>query len=155
MGSAQGLFGRSSYYRASDFEPIRRVGSGRRKGRCVEPTAGAYSAGPARIGGPISSEAQVQPDNPAGEVAEIADAIVSDKELPADRDNVQADELLLAATSMGGARPKAVVEDTDGLWVAKSNRPDDKWNVARIEHAMLVLAPRADLPRLRASLSSL
>ena len=41
---------------------------------------------------------------------------------------------------MGGARPKAVVEDSDGLWVAKFNTPHDRWNVARVEHAMLVLA---------------
>jgi serine/threonine-protein kinase HipA len=70
----------------------------------------------------------------------IADAIVNDEELPAGTENEQAEDLLLAGTSMGGARPKAVVEDGDGLWVAKFNRRDDKWNYARIEHAMLVLA---------------
>jgi len=43
-------------------------------------------------------------------------------------------------TSMGGARPKAVVEDEHGLWIAKFNRPDDAWNSARVEHAMLILA---------------
>lgn len=47
---------------------------------------------------------------------------------------------MLIGTSMGGARPKAVVEDNDGLWIAKFNRPDDRWNNARVEHAMLVLA---------------
>ena len=41
---------------------------------------------------------------------------------------------------MGGARPKTVVEDEQGLWLAKFNRPDDRWNSARVEHAMLVLA---------------
>ena len=46
---------------------------------------------------------------------------------------------------MGGARPKAVVEDDEGLWLAKFNRPDDKWNNARVEHAMLVLARFCDL----------
>ena len=35
---------------------------------------------------------------------------------------------------------KAVVEDDDGLWVAKFNRPDDRWNNTRVEHAMLELA---------------
>jgi serine/threonine-protein kinase HipA len=70
----------------------------------------------------------------------IADAIVNDKELPAEADVAQAEELLLAGSSMGGARPKAVVEDDDGLWIAKFNRPDDKWNNALIEHAMLKLA---------------
>jgi len=52
----------------------------------------------------------------------------------------QVRRLLLRGTSMGGARPKAVVEDEDGLWLAKFNRPDDDWNVARVEHAMLSLA---------------
>jgi serine/threonine-protein kinase HipA len=70
----------------------------------------------------------------------IADAIISDKELPVDPDITQAEELLLAGTSMGGARPKAVVEDDDALWIAKFNRPDDRWNHARAEHAMLTLA---------------
>ena len=41
---------------------------------------------------------------------------------------------------MGGARPKAVVEDKDGLWVAKFGRNDDRWNHARVEHGMLNLA---------------
>jgi serine/threonine-protein kinase HipA len=70
----------------------------------------------------------------------IADAIVNDEELPTDPEITQAEELLLAGTSMGGARPKAVVEETDELWIAKFNRPDDKWNNARAEHAMLTLA---------------
>jgi serine/threonine-protein kinase HipA len=70
----------------------------------------------------------------------IADAIVNDEELPAGTEMAQAEELLLVGTSMGGARPKATVEDGDGLWIAKLNRPDDKWNNARIEHAMLTLA---------------
>lgn len=70
----------------------------------------------------------------------IADAVIKDEELPADPETTQAGELLLEGTSMGGARPKAVVEDDEGLWIAKFNRSDDKWNYARIEHAMLVLA---------------
>ena len=41
---------------------------------------------------------------------------------------------------MGGARPKAVVDDDGALWIAKFNRKDDKWNSARVEHAMLKLA---------------
>jgi serine/threonine-protein kinase HipA len=53
---------------------------------------------------------------------------------------VQTQELLLLGTSMGGARPKVVVEDGKGLWVAKFGRPDDRWNHPRVEHAMLELA---------------
>ena len=52
----------------------------------------------------------------------------------------QIENLMMIATSMGGARAKAVVEDEAGLWIAKFNRPDDTWNSARVEHAMLVLA---------------
>lgn len=70
----------------------------------------------------------------------FADAIVADEELPQHPDAGQVPELMHEGTSMGGARPKAVVEDDDGLWIAKFNRPDDKWNHARVEHSMLVLA---------------
>ncbi len=82
-------------------------------------------------------------------VQAIADAIVADEEQPAaggDGDGVadaghdQVEKLMVIGTSMGGARPKAVVEDDDGLWIAKFNRPDDAWNNARVEHAMLTLA---------------
>ena len=51
----------------------------------------------------------------------------------------QVHDLLLLGTSMGGARPKAVVEDAGHLWVAKFNCRDDPFNFARVEHAMLVL----------------
>lgn len=43
-------------------------------------------------------------------------------------------------TSMGGARPKAVVEDGDALWLAKFSRARDRWNEPRVEHALLLLA---------------
>lgn len=46
---------------------------------------------------------------------------------------------------MGVARPKTVVEDEEGLWLAKLNRPDDRWNHVRVEHAMLRLARRCGL----------
>ena len=70
----------------------------------------------------------------------IAEALIGDDIIDMDADAVQVEELLLIATSMGGARPKTVVEDKEGLWIAKFNRPDDRWNNARVEHAMLELA---------------
>jgi serine/threonine-protein kinase HipA len=70
---------------------------------------------------------------------ELADALVRD-EIPAGPDAAQVEELLLLGTSMGGARPKAVIEDGDALWIAKFSRPDDRWNYPRVEHAMLRLA---------------
>ena len=69
----------------------------------------------------------------------LADALVKD-EIPDDPDAQQVQDLMLLGTSMGGARPKAVVQDDDGLWVAKFNRADDRWNTTRVEHAMLRLA---------------
>jgi serine/threonine-protein kinase HipA len=71
---------------------------------------------------------------------DFADRIIADEDLPSDADAQQARELLLEGTSMGGARPKAVVEDDGALWIAKFNRTDDKWNHARVERAMLELA---------------
>jgi serine/threonine-protein kinase HipA len=58
----------------------------------------------------------------------------------ADEEVVQVKELLLIGTSMGGMRPKVVVEDDDALWIAKLSRPDDRWNVPRVEFCMLELA---------------
>src|SRR5690606_17942822 len=58
---------------------------------------------------------------------------------------IQVEDLMRLGTSMGGARPKTVVEDAGALWIAKFNRPDDRWNHARVEHAMLVLARECGL----------
>jgi serine/threonine-protein kinase HipA len=74
----------------------------------------------------------------------LADAVISDEDAP-DATLGQVQDLMLLGTSMGGARPKAVVEDGDGLWLAKFNRPDDAWNTARVEHAMLVMARRCGI----------
>lgn len=54
----------------------------------------------------------------------------------------QAEQLLLARTSMGGARPKASVwGESDGkLWLAKFKASKDRWNDPRVEHATLLLA---------------
>lgn len=54
-------------------------------------------------------------------------------------------ELLQPGTSMGGARPKNVVEDAEGLWLAKFPDRGDKWNNARVEGAMLALAQECGL----------
>ncbi len=90
-------------------------------------------------------------------VQEMADIIVADDdrqagdqpalryEAAAVGDCDQVEKLMLIGTSMGGARPKAVIEDAAGLWIAKFNRPDDAWNSARVEHAMLVLARACSL----------
>jgi serine/threonine-protein kinase HipA len=70
---------------------------------------------------------------------ELAEALVRD-EVPGDTNTEQAQDLLLLGTSMGGARPKAVIENNGELWLAKFSRYDDRWNYPRVEHAMLELA---------------
>jgi len=76
---------------------------------------------------------------------EIAAALIRDEKSKTGVEVIQVQDLLLLGTSMGGARPKAVVEDGQGLWVAKFNRPDDRWNHARVEHALLELARRCHI----------
>jgi len=71
---------------------------------------------------------------------QIAEKLVREQIEQPDHETIQAQELLMLGTSMGGARPKTVVEDDRGLWLAKFARPDDRWNNPRVEHAMLELA---------------
>jgi serine/threonine-protein kinase HipA len=80
------------------------------------------------------------------ELQKIAGDILKDKIPRGAKQAEQINKLLLINTLMGGARPKAVVEDDDGLWIAKFNRPDqDRWNNAKVEHAMLLLAKACGL----------
>ena len=62
-------------------------------------------------------------------------------------DRETAEDLLLIlapGTSLGGARPKATVRDTDGrLSIAKFPRGDDEWPVTRWEAATMALARSA------------
>lgn len=53
--------------------------------------------------------------------------------------------LLNPGSSLGGARPKNVVEDDDGLWVAKFPQRGDRWSNAPVEAAMLGLAARCGI----------
>jgi len=73
---------------------------------------------------------------------EFARAVEEDDkvELPA-----QVQELIQPGTSLGGARPKNVVEDDEGLWIAKFPEKNDRWNNARVESAMLNLARECGL----------
>lgn len=72
---------------------------------------------------------------------QLADKVISQEAEAADAPVPQhVEDLLLLGTSMGGARPKAVVEDAGELYIAKFNRQDDPFNHARVERAMLALA---------------
>ena len=69
-----------------------------------------------------------------------ADAALAGNPPSGDLDALQVQKLLLDGTSMGGARPKAVIEDNNVLWLAKFGRRDDRWNHPRVERALLQLA---------------
>lgn len=103
--------------------------------------------------GALSFGLNVQPPAPVrtfnktldlARLIEVADQIVAAEKdpaaAPAGADAEQAEALMRAGTSMGGARPKATVEDEGALWLAKFPHRDDRWNNPRVEHAMLTLA---------------
>ncbi len=71
---------------------------------------------------------------------ESADALIADAALPDGSEAMQIERLLLLRTSLGGARPKQTIEDEGDLWLAKFSHPHDRWNMPRVEHAMLTLA---------------
>ncbi|MDE0192860.1 MAG: HipA domain-containing protein [Gammaproteobacteria bacterium] len=81
-----------------------------------------------------------------GRLQATADRVVAGRLLAtSDSVELRAEELLGAGTSLGGARPKAMVADADALWIAKFARRDDRWNVPRAEHAMLALARKCGI----------
>ena len=103
-----------------------------------EDRAGALSFGRGKL--PPAPQARWNRIVSLPELLRFADAMDA---LPADREPacaVQLEELLQPGTSLGGARPKNVVEDDEGLWVAKFPARGDRWSYARVEAAMLALA---------------
>ena len=74
-----------------------------------------------------------------------ADAVMSGSPILGGSLANQAHELLLGGTSMGGARPKVVVQEDHVLWLAKFGQPDDRWNDPLVEHALLQLARKCGL----------
>jgi len=63
-------------------------------------------------------------------------------------------EQLDPGTSMGGARPKATIEDAQSLWLGKFPARDDRFNLQRVEFATLDLARRCGLNVTQARLQS-
>lgn len=85
-------------------------------------------------------------------IARLEDLFAAARELETTRGgltlppNVAALQPLLSpGTSMGGARPKNVVEDVHGLWIAKFPARDDHWNNASVEAGLLALAKRCGI----------
>ena len=63
-------------------------------------------------------------------------------------------EQLDPGTSMGGARPKATIEDGQALWLGKFPAKGDRFNLQRVEFATLELARRCGLNVVQARLES-
>jgi serine/threonine-protein kinase HipA len=57
----------------------------------------------------------------------------------------QVKDLIQPGTSLGGARPKNVVETDEGLWIAKFPSREDRWNNTRVEASMLALARECNI----------
>ncbi|MCO4099222.1 MAG: type II toxin-antitoxin system HipA family toxin [Gemmatimonas sp.] len=77
------------------------------------------------------------------EAAQRFEALAPGDPVPAALQRLQS--LVEAGTSMGGARPKNVVVDDDGLWLAKFPARGDRWNNAAVEAALLFIARQCDI----------
>ncbi|OGA61664.1 MAG: hypothetical protein A3G81_07485 [Betaproteobacteria bacterium RIFCSPLOWO2_12_FULL_65_14] len=64
-------------------------------------------------------------------------------------------EQLEPGTSMGGARPKATIEDGNRLWVGKFPEKADRCNLQRIEYATIELARRCGIAACNARIESI
>ncbi|MBC3766382.1 type II toxin-antitoxin system HipA family toxin [Neptunicella marina] len=60
------------------------------------------------------------------------DAILADEDI-----SPEAKKAFEYGSSMGGARPKTIVQDGDITYLAKFNRPDDIINIVKVEHAAM------------------
>lgn len=74
------------------------------------------------------------------ELAADADAISREQEA-----ELRTLKRLQAGSSVGGARPKIIVHDAEGAYIAKFTSANDAFNHPRVEHACLDLARRAGL----------
>jgi len=78
-----------------------------------------------------------------------AEAIEEGKRVP-----VHILEQLEPGTSMGGARPKATIEDGNRLWLGKFPEKGDRCDLQRVEYATLELARRCGIAVCNARLES-
>lgn len=89
---------------------------------------------------PPAPKRQYNRTHQIAELIAAAQAIVDGKPV-----SVHLLEQLDPGTSMGGARPKATIEDAQCLWLGKFPVKDDRCNLQRIEYATLELARRCGL----------
>lgn len=72
-------------------------------------------------------------------------AKVLEETAPGEQVPPQIVQLTDPGTTLGGARPKNIVEDDEGLWIAKFPQKGDRWNNAPVEAGMLGLASRCGI----------
>ena len=126
----------------------------RRSARTVPEEFDYLMLGPDDRAGALGFSRQLEPPRPRrrfNAVVHLSRLQAAAHALLADRFEVtgavadRARELLLAGTSMGGARPKAVVEAGGALWMAKFGQEMERWNLPQVEHGLLRLARRCGL----------
>jgi serine/threonine-protein kinase HipA len=110
-------------------------------------------AGYLSFGLKLEPPAPRRPYNRTHQLADLvaaAEAVEEGKRLPA-----HVLEQLEPGTSMGGARPKATIEDGDRLWIGKFPEKADRCNLQRIEYATIELARRCGIAACNARLESI
>ena len=109
-------------------------------------------AGYLSFGSTLEPPAPKRPYNLTHQLADLiaaAEAIEEGKRVP-----VHVLEQLEPGTSMGGARPKATIEDGNHLWLGKFPEKGDRCNLQRVEYATLELARRCGVTTCNARLQS-
>ena len=95
--------------------------------------AGALAFGPSPK--PISAKQVFHNLDDLTELHTLLKAVLEEQEGPG-----TANRFFSLGTSMAGSRPKVLIQYQSKLHAARFNRPDDPFNYARLEHAMLELA---------------
>lgn len=110
------------------------------------PTSGPRSMAPWAGGEDFFVRDLGQLQKLAGIIGSIADA--TEEDLDAIRASLPDDAFAQALTSLysvGGARPKAMIEFEGKFWIAKFPKGDDAWNEPLVEHATMTLAAKCGI----------
>ncbi len=99
---------------------------------------------------PPAPKRQYNRTHQLAQLIEAAEAIEEGKRVP-----VHLLEQLEPGTSMGGARPKATIEDGNRLWIGKFPERTDRCNLQRIEYATIELARRCGIAACNARIESI
>lgn len=98
---------------------------------------------------PIAPERRYNRTHQLAELIAAAEAIEEGKRVP---EHIL--EQLEPGTSMGGARPKATIEDGNRLWIGKFPEKADRCDLQKVEYATLELSRRCGLAVCNARLQS-